>query len=236
MNESWSIQPVAHMRSDFPEKFGIPRQSGLVQQLRSRVVFAPEFRDVNALRGLEAFSHLWLIWGFSGAVDGGWSPTVRPPRLGGDARMGVFATRSPFRPNHLGLSCVRLVQVHLHTPDGRGLRRLYDPEPGLYPAGQSAGAFAPPTAARDGPGAGRGAGPGPPAAVSERSNPQLWAVVCRLAGALPCGRRCVDGRLVGKTTLTQRSKRLVPAFFILPLTCVVGIGLIVWLSHHLEKK
>ncbi len=118
MSESWSIQPVAHMRSDFPEKFGIPRQSGLVQQLRSRVVFAPEFRDVNALRGLEAFSHLWLIWGFSGAVDGGWSPTVRPPRLGGDARMGVFATRSPFRPNHLGLSCVRLVQVHLHTPDG----------------------------------------------------------------------------------------------------------------------
>ena len=72
----------------------------------------------DALRGLEAFSHLWLIGGFSGAVDGGWSPTVRPPRLGGDARMGVFATRSPFRPNHLGLSCVRLVQVHLHTPDG----------------------------------------------------------------------------------------------------------------------
>ena len=100
---------IARIRSDFPTKFGIPRQSGLVEELRARVVFEPEYRNPDALRGLEDFSHIWLIWQFSQAVREGWSPTVRPPRLGGNTRMGVFATRSPFRPNPIGLSCVRLV-------------------------------------------------------------------------------------------------------------------------------
>ncbi len=112
------IEAVAHMRSEFPEKFGIPRQSGLVEELRGRVVFAPPYRNPDALRGIEGFTHLWLIWGFHRAERQGWSPTVRPPRLGGNTRMGVFATRSPFRPNGLGLSCVRLVGVELDTPEG----------------------------------------------------------------------------------------------------------------------
>lgn len=97
------------MKSDFPTKFGIPRQSGLVDTLRSTIIFEPEFRNSDALRGLEDFSHLWLIWQFSEAVRENWSPTVRPPRLGGNTRMGVFATRSPFRPNAIGLSCVKLI-------------------------------------------------------------------------------------------------------------------------------
>lgn len=103
------IQVIARMHSDFATKFGIPRQSGIVQELRSTIVFEPEFRNSDALRGMEGFSHLWLIWQFSEAVRSGWSPTVRPPRLGGNTRMGVFATRSPFRPNNLGLSCVRFL-------------------------------------------------------------------------------------------------------------------------------
>ena len=106
-----SIQAIARMRSDFAAKFGIPRQSGLVEELRSTIVFEPEFRNADALRGIEDFSHLWIIWQFSEAVRQGWSPTVRPPRLGGYTRMGVFATRSPFRPNNLGLSSVRLLGV-----------------------------------------------------------------------------------------------------------------------------
>ena len=106
-----NIRAIARMRSDFPTKFGIPRQSGLVDTLRSTIVFEPEFRNSDALRGIEEFSHLWLIWQFSEAVRKDWSPTVRPPRLGGNTRMGVFATRSPFRPNNLGLSCVRLLGV-----------------------------------------------------------------------------------------------------------------------------
>ena len=104
-----TIQVIARMKSDFPTKFGIPRQSGLVRELRSTIVFEPEFRNTDALRGIEDFSHLWLIWQFSEAVRSGWSPTVRPPRLGGNTRMGVFATRSPFRPNNLGLSSVRFL-------------------------------------------------------------------------------------------------------------------------------
>ena len=107
---------IARMKSDFPTKFGIPRQAGLVQELRSTIVFEPEYRDPEALRGIEDFSHLWLIWQFSAAVRPGWSPTVRPPRLGGNERMGVFATRSPFRPNYMGLSCVKLLGVE-HTRD-----------------------------------------------------------------------------------------------------------------------
>ena len=108
------IQVIARMKSDFPTKFGIPRQSGLVSQLRSTIIFEPEFRNADALRGIEGYSHLWLIWQFSEAVRKDWSPTVRPPRLGGNTRMGVFATRSPFRPNNLGLSSVTLLGIE-HT-------------------------------------------------------------------------------------------------------------------------
>ena len=111
-----SIQVIARMHSDFATKFGIPRQSGLVEELRSTIVFEPEFRNSDALRGIEDFSHLWIIWQFSEAVRQGWSPTVRPPRLGGNTRMGVFATRSPFRPNNLGRSSVRLLGVE-HTAE-----------------------------------------------------------------------------------------------------------------------
>ena len=105
------MRPIAHIKSDFSEKFGIPRQSGLVEELTATVVFERSYRDPSALRGIEGFSHLWLIWDFSQAHREGWSPTVRPPRLGGNQRLGVFATRSPFRPNPIGLSCVRLAQV-----------------------------------------------------------------------------------------------------------------------------
>lgn len=112
--EEISINVIARMHSDFATKFGIPRQSGLVEELRSTIVFEPEYRNNDALRGIEDFSHLWIIWQFSEAVRQGWSPTVRPPRLGGNTRMGVFATRSPFRPNNLGLSCVQLLDVE-HT-------------------------------------------------------------------------------------------------------------------------
>ena len=114
--ENVNIQVIARMHSDFATKFGIPRQSGLVQELRSTIVFEPEFRNPDALRGIEDFSHLWIIWQFSEAVRTGWSPTVRPPRLGGNTRMGVFATRSPFRPNNLGLSSVKLLGVE-HTQE-----------------------------------------------------------------------------------------------------------------------
>ena len=116
------IRQIGHMVSDFSEKFGIPRQSGLVEELESLVVFEPEWRDENALRGIEGFSHVWLIWEFTQARREGWSPTVRPPRLGGNQRMGVFATRSPFRPNPLGLSCVRLLGVEKHPGYGTVLR------------------------------------------------------------------------------------------------------------------
>ncbi len=112
------ITPIAYIRSDFQEKFGIPRQSGLVEALRAEVVFAPEYRVPEAVRGLEDFSHIWLIWEFSQARREGWSPTVRPPRLGGNRRLGVFATRAPFRPNALGLSAVRLEAVEPDTPRG----------------------------------------------------------------------------------------------------------------------
>ena len=105
------MRPVARIRSDFPEKFGIPRQSGVVESLVAKIVFEPEFRVMDAVRGLDDFSHIWLIWEFSEAVRDTWSPTVRPPRLGGNVRMGVFATRSPFRPNPIGLSCVKLLKV-----------------------------------------------------------------------------------------------------------------------------
>lgn len=106
-----TMHTIAHIRTDLPEKFGVPRQSGLVPQLQGTIVFEPDYRNPDALRGLESFSHLWLIFWFHRAEREGWSPTVRPPRLGGNRRMGVFATRSPFRPNNLGLSCVKLEGV-----------------------------------------------------------------------------------------------------------------------------
>ena len=111
MAETAQMHIIARIRSDFPTKFAIPRQSGLVDELRAAVVFEPEFRNPDALRGIEDFSHLWLVWQFSQCMDKAWSPTVRPPRLGGNKRVGVFATRSPFRPNPVGLSCVKLVGV-----------------------------------------------------------------------------------------------------------------------------
>ena len=118
---STAIRPIAHIRSDFPTKFGIPRQSGLVKELRSAIVFEPEFRNPDALRGIEGYSHLWLIWGFSMVERQGWRPTVKPPRLGGNTRMGVFATRSPYRPNPIGLSSVKLVSVENRPGLGRVL-------------------------------------------------------------------------------------------------------------------
>lgn len=119
----YTIRPIAHIHSDFATKFGIPRQAGIVEALESILVFEPEFRDAEALRGIEGFSHLWLIWQFSENVRAGFSPTVRPPRLGGNERMGVFATRSPFRPNALGLSCVKLLAVE-HTQKHGAVLRL----------------------------------------------------------------------------------------------------------------
>ena len=109
---------IARMKSDFPDKFGIPRQSGLVDNLVSTIVFEPEYRNPDALRGLEDFSHLWIIWQFSKTVREDWSPTVRPPRLGGNTRMGVFATRSPFRPNEIGLSSVKIIGLERTTQFG----------------------------------------------------------------------------------------------------------------------
>ncbi len=116
--EPVSLTPIARIQSGFTEKFGIPRQSGLVEELEARVVFEPEYRAKEAFRGLEDFSHLWLIWEFSKSIRESWSPTVRPPRLGGNRRMGVFATRSPFRPNPIGLSCVRLKEIRWDTSLG----------------------------------------------------------------------------------------------------------------------
>lgn len=121
METGLTLKIIARIRTDFPTKFGIPRQSGLVEELKGTILFAPEYQNPDALRGLEEFSHLWLIWEFSGAVRDTWSPTVRPPRLGGNTRMGVFATRSPYRPNALGLSCVRLEGIDFHTPQGPAL-------------------------------------------------------------------------------------------------------------------
>ena len=115
---SFTIEPIAYYHSEMKEKFGLPRQAGLVESLPGRIVFEPAFRDKSAFRGMEAFTHLWLIWGFSESRRVGFQPTVRPPRLHGNERMGVFATRSPFRPNALGLSAVRLAELQLDAPEG----------------------------------------------------------------------------------------------------------------------
>lgn len=109
---------IAHIQTDFPDKFGIPRQSGLVEALQGRIVFEPEYRNPEAVRGLEMFSHIWILWKFSKSEKERWSATVRPPRLGGKKRMGVFATRSPFRPNNIGLSCVKLDRIEMDGKEG----------------------------------------------------------------------------------------------------------------------
>ena len=119
-----SFRPIARLRGPFRSKFGLPRQAGLVPAIRADVVFEPPYRRAEAFRGLEAFSHVWLLWKFSGAERAQWSPTVRPPRLGGNARLGVFATRSPFRPNPIGLSCVRLESIGFEDPEGPVLHVL----------------------------------------------------------------------------------------------------------------
>lgn len=119
MKNQWNV--IAHIHNDFMGKFGVPRQSGLVMEVCSTVVFTPAYRVVEALRGLESWSHLWLVWQFHQALREGWSPTVRPPRLGGNERVGVFATRSPFRPNSIGLSCVKLVEVRETPSHGKVL-------------------------------------------------------------------------------------------------------------------
>lgn len=113
-----SFHVIAKIHTDFPEKFGIPRQSGLVEELKAEIIFEPEYRSPEALRGIEEYSHLWLLWEFSESVRDSWSPTVRPPRLGGNVRKGVFATRSPFRPNPIGLSSVRLDSVEFRNECG----------------------------------------------------------------------------------------------------------------------
>lgn len=123
-SEPDSFRPIARLRGPFRSKFGLPRQAGLVPAIRAKVVFEPPYRRAEAFRGLEAFSHVWLLWKFSAAERETWSPTVRPPRLGGNARLGVFATRSPFRPNPIGLSCVRLESIDFDDPEGPVLNVL----------------------------------------------------------------------------------------------------------------
>lgn len=120
-SETYEIEPIAHICTPFPEKFGIPRQSGLVAEAKGTIVFEPKYRDPDALRGIEEFSHLWLIWGFSAVEQDGFTPLVRPPRLGGNEKRGVFATRSPFRPNELGLSVVKLEGVEKTKGKGAAL-------------------------------------------------------------------------------------------------------------------
>ncbi len=118
MNDCYTIKPIAYIKNDLTTKFGVPRQSGLAKELMSEIIFEPEYRVSEALRGITEFSHLWLIWGFSEARRDSWSPTVRPPRLGGNERVGVFATRSPFRPNSLALSCVKLEKICHSSQEG----------------------------------------------------------------------------------------------------------------------
>ena len=212
MEENGAMTVIAHIESQFHTKFGIPRQSGLVEELEADVVFEPQFRDLNALRGLEGFSHIWLIWDFSEVRDKGWTPTVRPPRLGGNRRLGVFATRSPFRPNPIGLSCVRLAGIDPHTERGPVLRvrgadlmdgtPIYDIKPylpysdckpeavgglcqptqGGVPGGRYPGAVEGSDSRRTAARTDWGAGPGPQALLSTGSGPDLHHGVWRSGG------------------------------------------------------
>ena len=175
-SQEFTMQPVARIRSEFAEKFGVPRQSGLVEELEAEIVFEPAYRNPDALRGLEEFSHVWLIWVFDRAVRETWSPTVRPPRLGGNARMGVFATRSPFRPNPIALSYGRLCVC-----------------PGGGDAGgrHSAGAAGADPASAPGGAAGR-AGAGPPPPLPERPGADLRVPLCGNGSPFFCGRNPAD--------------------------------------------
>ena len=118
MSDVIEIKPIGYIKTPFPSKFGIPRQSGILNSIEGTIVFEREFRDINAFRELEKFSHIWLIWGFSHNDGKSWSPSVRPPKLGGNKRVGVFASRSPFRPNPLGLSCVQLKKIEISKNNG----------------------------------------------------------------------------------------------------------------------
>lgn len=113
-----NLKSIAHIKTQFSDKFGIPRQSGMVKGVTAKIIFEPQYRNADAVRGLDGFSHIWLLWEFSESVRETWSPTVRPPRLGGNKRMGVFATRSPFRPNPIGLSSVRLEKIEITAEHG----------------------------------------------------------------------------------------------------------------------
>jgi len=222
------ITPIAHIETPFAEKFGVPRQSG-VADCSGRIVFAPAYRDPVALRGLEEFSHIWLIWQFDRALRQGWSPTVRPPRLGGNARMGVFATRSPFRPNGLGLSSVVLERIQWDTPEGPVLHvrgadlvsgtPIFDIKPYLaytdsHP--EAAGGFTAggvPRAAAGGGAAGAAAGAAvragqrPAAAVSGRSPAGLRYGLRRAQHPLPRGGRCADRSGRGRTPMKSEKRR-----------------------------
>ena len=226
---------IARIRSDFPTKFGIPRQSGLVEELKATIVFEPEYRNPDALRGLEEFSHIWLIWQFSEAVRDKWSPTVRPPRLGGNTRMGVFATRSPFRPNAIGLSCVKLESIQKDPKlgtvlvvsgadlmDGTPILDIkpYLPYADSHPealggftgnvGGQGAGGGVPPGIALPGTGgqaggAHRGAVPGPPALLPARPRPGVRHGLRRGGGGL-LGRRRDPHRPFRQARLPRRNE------------------------------
>ena len=191
--ETVPMKIIARIHNDFPSKFGIPRQSGLVEALKARVVFEPDFRSPEAVRGLEGFSHIWLIWQFSQAVREDWSPTVRPPRLGGNTRMGVFATRSPFRPNPLW---------GLPAGGHRGLCTRGGPAAGSGVPGAVA------VPAAGGPAAGgRGrAGPGPPALLSEGPGADLRHGVRRLGDPFPGAGRAADGGGSKREGLTENRK------------------------------
>ena len=210
MSQSVPLYVIARAHSDFPTKFGIPRQSGLAEELRATVVFEPEYRHPDVVRGLDGFSHIWLLWQFSEALGKGWSPTVRPPRLGGNTRVGVFATRTPFRPNAIGLSSVRLERIEQHRTLGPVLHitgadlmdgtPVYDIKPYLpytdaHP--EAAGGFsmpfseapleveAPeyavkPASKSEAPRPARRAGTGPPPGLSQRRCPRVCAGICRL--------------------------------------------------------
>ena len=202
--DSILMYPVAHIRSDFPTKFGIPKQSGLSQALEARVVFCPEYRSADAVRGLEEFSHIWLLWQFSAAVRKGetFSPTVRPPRLGGNKRVGVFASRSPFRPNHIGLSCVKLERIE-YTGEGpvlivRGAdlmdgTPILDVKPYLpYADSGQSGSAAAACAGGKARTAARGFGAGPAPVVSGRPGARLRLRLRRYGSTLPRRRRRTD--------------------------------------------